>query len=523
VVSHAALVCIARPRQRAIAPLALLVAAVGVVPASHAVAGMPRVAAIVEARTVDAARHAVEAVGGAVDLALPIVSAVSAHLSADALAALEGNAAVHVVPDVVLHPTSASFDASVVDTQVSALDPGPDWSSDAGRGVGVALVDTGVADTPDLGGRLVRGADFSDEHDGIDHYGHGTFMAGLIAGDGTASAGNSPRHVGIAPGATIVSVKVAGADGSTTLSRVIAGIGWVITHADAYNIGVLNLSFGVEDAMPYIVNPLSAATEAAWSSGITVVASAGNEGSDGVTSPGSDPYVVTVGATDTMGTPRTADDVVTSWSGREQFHTYAKPDVVAPGVSVISLRAPGSTVDTMHPEGRVDANYFRGTGTSMSTALVAGTAAVLLEHHPDATPDDVKGALVDGANIIAGGARAVDLDGADNATARPAWWQRYPVAFEGLDRGLHNGMQWTASRWTASRWTASRWTASRWTASRWTASRWTASRWTASRWTASRWTADEWAASRWTATRWSATRWSATRWSSVAWPSQGWG
>ena len=112
-----------------------------------------------------------------------------------------------------------------------------------------------------------------------------------------------------------------------------------------------------------------------------------------------------MGAADTAGTPSTANDVVPAWSGREQFRGYSKPDVVAPGVSVVSLRAPGSTVDVTHPEGRVGDTYFRGTGTSMSTAMVSGSAALLLASHPAATPDDVKGALIDGAVRISGGAR----------------------------------------------------------------------------------------------------------------------
>ena len=519
----------ARSLVRASAALFVVTAALSAAPAAHA---SPRavpagdssntsaVPVIVEAAGATAARDAVVAAGGTVGLSLPIVGGVAADVDATTLAALEGNPSVSVTPDATLHATSGSFqptkskasDASALDPQIGAIGAAGEWSPDAGHGIAVALVDTGVADTPDLHGpRLVRGPDFSGEGDGIDHYGHGTFMAGLIAGDGSASAGSAAHHVGVAPGATIVSVKVSGADGSTSVSRVIAGIGWVVTHGDQYGIGVLNLSFGVPAPMPYWANPLSAAVEAAWASGITVVVSAGNNGAN-VTSPGSDPYVVTVGAVDTAGTVTTADDSVTSWSGHESFPGYAKPDVAAPGVSVYSLRAPGSTVDTTHPEGRVGSVYFRGSGTSMATALVSGAAAVLLSHHPYATPDDVKGALVDGSVAIHGG-HEVNLEAADHAAPQPDWWQHYRVAFNGLGRGFDHGMPWTATRWTASRWTASRWTASRWTATRWTASRWTETEWAASRWTASRWTA----------TRWTSTRWSATRWSAEAWPSQGWG
>jgi serine protease AprX len=493
---------------RVLAALAVMgTGALSAAPAHAADAGAPR-AVIVQAANTEAAASSVESVGGTVDLSLPIIAGVAAHVSAGGIATLGAIPALHVTDDAAMHPTSDAFDASVLDTQVAAINPGATWSPDAGRGVGVALVDTGVADTPDLNGaRLVRSPDFSGEDDAVDHYGHGTFMAGLIAGDGTASAGAQTRHFGVAPGATLVSVKVADADGSTTLSRVIAGIGWVVTNRDAYNIGVLNLSFGLDAPLPYIVNPLDAASEAAWASGITVVASAGNNGDEGVTSPGDDPYVMTVGATDTMGTAATNDDTIATWSGRGRAHGHLKPDVVAPGVSVVSLRAPGSTIDVQHPSARVDDAYFRGSGTSMSTALVSGGVAVLLSHHGNATPDDVKGALVDSAVQIDGRAAAIDLAAADQAVAQPEWWQRFPVAFDGLDAGLHTGMPWTASRWTDEAWAASRWTASRWTASRWTASRWTASRWTASRWTASRWTASRWTASRWTTDAWVSQSW----------------
>ena len=406
---------------------------------------------------------AVQATGGTVDLALPIVNGVAAHVPAAGVAALEANPTLLVVPDATVQPTGASFrpvssrsgssSAPSVDTQISAIDRPPGWSPDAGHGVAVALVDTGVTSTPDLhGDRLVRGPDFSGEGDGIDHYGHGTFMAGLIAGDGTASAerGAAPlrrrarRHDRLGQGRGRRRLD----DRFARSSPASAGSS---PTATAYDIDVLNLSFGVDAPMPYFFNPLSAAAEAAWASGITVVVSAGNDGDGHVTSPGSDPYVITVGAADTGGTAATDNDVVPSWSGRERFDGYSKPDVVAPGVSVVSLRAPGSTIDVTHPEGRVDDTYFRGTGTSMSTAMVSGAAAVLLASHPAATPDDVKGALVDGAARISAGAREVDLARADEADARADWWQHFPVAFHGLGRGFENGMPWTASRWTASR------------------------------------------------------------------------
>ena len=489
-----------------------IVAALGFAAGGPSVASAsPRNAVIVEAATSKLASAAVAEVGGRVDASLDLVSGVAAHVDDAGLRRLLSDSAVHVTPDITLESTSQDFKSAATgtDSQMSAMNPGPGWSLASGDGVGVALVDTGVNATPDLhGDRLVHGPDLSGERDGVDRYGHGTFMAGLIAGDGTASSQSGVRHTGAAPGATVVAVKVAGADGSTTLSKLIMGIGWVVSHEDDYNIGVLNLSFGADVNLPYVTNPLSGAVEAAWASGITVVTSAGNGGAGSVTSPGDDPWVVTVGATDTTGGLTPLAQPLAPFSGSEQFARYAKPDVVAPGTSVVSLRAPGSTVDVANPNARVGDTYFRGSGTSMSTALVSGIAADLLDDHPAATPDDIKGALLDGGVAVAGStAPAVNLQGADTATPRAEWWQRFPVAFNGLGRGFNTGMPWTASRWTASRWTASRWTASRWTASRWTASRWTASRWTDSGWNDAAWAASRWTASRWTDASWNASAW----------------
>jgi serine protease AprX len=492
---------------RALATLVLIALALAGVPAAHALASDPAAAVIVQAASVDDAAQAVHAVGGTVDLSLPLIGGVAAHVDPQAVASLAAHGA-RAVPDAIVHPTAASYSANTVDPQVAALNPGPNLDPDAGDGSTVALIDTGVAVTPDLQGRVVRGLDLSGEGDGIDRYGHGTFMAGLIAGDGTASKNGPVRHVGVAPGATILSVKVAGADGSTTVGKVIAGIGWVVMHRDDYGVDVINLSFGVDSPLPYLLNPLSTAVEAAWASGITVVVAAGNDGRAGVSSPGDDPYVLTVGATDTRGTARTNDDIVPGWSGRQRVVGLAKPDVVAPGVSVVSLRAPGSTIDAQHPEGRIDATYFRGSGTSMSTALVSGAAAIVMAHHPNATPDDVKGAIVDSADRTADGAQAVDLAGADRATPQADWWQHYPVALGLWGFGLLTGMPWNGTRWSNDFWSATRWKATRWSATRWSDEFWSATRWKATRWSD---------------LDWAATRWSATRWSAEAWPSATWG
>lgn len=490
-----------------IAPVVAALALAGAAPSVAAAA--PRNAVIVEAASTQTASNAVAAVGGHVDSSLAVVAGVAAHVDDAGLQRLNSDPDFRVTPDIVLKATGKSFSAadtstSTSDSQMSAMTPGSSWSLDAGHGVGVALVDTGANPTSDLrGDRLVRGPDLSGERDGVDRFGHGTFMAGLIAGDGTASSTGGVRHVGVAPGATIVAVKVAGADGSTTLSKLVTAIGWVIVHKRDDHIRVLNLSFGADVDLPYLSNPLSGAVEAAWASGITVVTSAGNSGPGSVSSPGDDPWVVTVGATDSTGNTSTANNPIAAWSGSAQFSHYAKPDLVAPGVSDVSLRAPGSTIDVANPNARIGDTYFRGSGTSMSTALVSGAAAVVIQQHPHSTPDDVKGALIDGGVSIKGStAPAVNLQGAEQANPRAAWWQRFPIAFNGLGRGLIDQMPWAASRWTATRWTASRWTDSSFTASRWTASRWTDNSWNDAAWTASRWTASRWTDASWNARAW---------------------
>jgi serine protease AprX len=496
--------------------LAASVLVAALAPMASAAAAGSSESVVVLAGSTEAAAAAVHNAGGTVTRELPIVGGVAARADAAALARETG---VAVVPDAAMHVTSNDFSPSADSPQFASLHVGPRWSPDAGEGVGVALLDTGVADVPGLD-HVIRAADFSGDNDGIDHYGHGTFMAGLIAGgDG----------LGVAPGATIVSVKVAGRDGSTSLSQILEGIDFVVAHADDYGVRVLNLSFGADMPMSWRADPLSAAVEAAWASGITVVTSSGNDGAGTVTSPGRDPWVLTAGAADTNGTATTADDAVPSFSGSGTRARVAKPEVVAPGVDVVSLRVPGSYLDGAYPAARVDDHWFRGSGTSMATALTSGAAAVVVWGHPDATPDDVKGALASTADPVSGSAAgAVDLGAALDATADPAWWQSAPAAdgsdsdFGPVDRMPWTGTRWSATRWSGTRWSGTRWSGTRWSGTRWSATRWSATRWSATRWSATRWSATRWSATRWSATRWSATRWSSTRWSSTRWSSTRW-
>src|SRR5881396_1030573 len=269
-----------------------------------------------------------------------------------------------------------------------------------GGGVTVAILDSGVAADADLvqpNNRILASVNFADQRLTSDPGGHGTHIAGIVAGNGTRSGG---QFTGIAPQANVVDVRVLGNTGSGRLSSVIRGIEWVLAHRAAYNIRVINLSFGAPARLPYRLDPMSAAVEIAWRRGLVVVAASGNGGPqrDTVETPGIDPYVITVGATDDRGTLGRGDDMLAWFSAWGSADSNAKPDLVAPGRRIVSLRVPGSALDTLFPDRVVLAQngstYFRLTGTSMATAVVSGAAALLLQGRPNLTPDQVKGLLV---------------------------------------------------------------------------------------------------------------------------------
>lgn len=374
-----------------------------------------RVPVIVQSADAAAAKRAVELVGGTVTREFPFIDAVAASIPRLRMAALRST---HGVTNVTLD-AKVSFDGSAATRAQKSPPHIPRvinatqlWKKGVkGKGVTVALLDTGVyAAHRDLqggnGSRVIHCEDFSHERgteaECDDTFGHGTFMAGLIAGNGAASHGT---YVGVAPMAKIVSVKVAGFDGSTDISHILAGIQWIVAHKDAYGIRALNLSLGSDSAQDYRISPLNLAVERAWQAGIVTLVSAGNSGPAGETihKPADDPYVVTVGASNDEGTVGISDDRIPVFSSRgpTKANGFAKPDVVAPGVKTISLRSPGSAIDQNYGETAVVRNqYFRGTGTSMATAVTSGAVALMLQKHPNLDPDQVKFRLMDTARTI---------------------------------------------------------------------------------------------------------------------------
>ena len=302
-----------------------------------------------------------------------------------------------------------------------------------GTGVGVAVIDTGIAgDLPDFRdsdnperSRVVASAVTNPcAHDASDHFGHGTHVAGLIAGNSLHYADrNRGRYMGIAPDADLISVKTSDDDGNTTVLDVIYGIQFAVDHRRQFGIRVVNLSLSSTVAESYMTDPLDAAVESAWFSGLVVVAAAGNEGTraDAVSyAPANDPFVITAGSTVDRCTWTNTDDVLAPWSSRGLTQDgVRKPEVLAPGTSLVGALSPHSDMTDLCPACVVDRRYFRVSGTSMSAAVVSGVAALMLEEHPEWTPNQVKGAMIATLENVPGAGATVDaaaaLDGSGSA------------------------------------------------------------------------------------------------------------
>jgi serine protease AprX len=550
------------------------------------------------------AARAVTSVGGKVTRRLPIVEGVSASISRTALSALQSAPGVVAVsPDerVGFDGTAAkpAVPTPYIPDIVNATNL---WKRGyKGQGVAIALLDTGVyAAHPDLqgpgGSRVVHCEDFSHERgtvaDCADTFGHGTFMAGLMAGNGASSKG---KYSGTAPAAKIVSVKVAGFDGSTDISHILAGIQWIVSHKNSYGpsapeepIRVLNLSLGSDSGQDYRLSPLNFAVEQAWDAGIVTVVSAGNSGNLGRTihKPADDPYVVTVGASNDEGTRAISDDRIPVFSsrGRTKASSYpldglVKPDVVAPGVKTISLRSPGSAIDQKYGDtARVKSEYFRGTGTSMATAVTSGAVALILQRNPDLVPDQVKFRLMDTARQIvdtdpnAAGEGVIDAFGAaTSASDNSANQGIEPATGLGsleLDRGSLRvevvtplgeidlvgeyvaqtdptiinplnpaslvpwvGLTYTTTGWDPASWDFTTWATEQWLPTVWQedqaplgwaptvsvdGTQWRGTQWRNEDWDGTQWRGTQWRYADFDGTQWRATTWQ-SKWYAVAW------
>jgi serine protease AprX len=478
-----------------------------------------------------AAADAVVRLGGHVDLPLPIIDGFSATLPADQVAILEASTGVAAVTPNRPVTFSGQYGegsgvASAVYTDV--VRAGKTWEQgNTGEGVGVAVIDTGINPVGDLAGKLAWSMDMSGEANNVDSYGHGTFIAGLIAGSGAASGG---AVKGVAPDVRLLSVKIAGANGSTDLIRLIAALDFVATTRDVFGTRVLNLSLAVQPWGPYRYDPIDVAVERVWNSGVVVVTAAGNKGNvaGAIAAPGDDPFVITAGAADDHTTVSSGDDTLASFSSvGPTADGFAKPDLVAPGKSVVSLRVAGSTIDQANPGARIGTSYFKGSGTSFSAAVTSGAAALVLSRTPALTPNQVKARLIGNArgagNIVpaAGrGAGQLDAYAATNSTDTSAANAGLtPASFFGVSGAdvILAGSSWGGSSWGGSSWGGSSWGGSSWGGSSWGGSSWGGSSWGGSSWGGSSWGGSSWGGSSWGGSSWGGSSWGGDSWAGDAW------
>jgi serine protease AprX len=369
--------------------------------------------------SVERARWIVGRTGGKVFGDLHIINALAVKLPAERARWLAANPGVHAVSlNALIKPQNAVGGVSPIasnllgqlqTTYPYTLNVAPAWNKGiTGAGVGVAVIDTGIdGDLPDFesdngGSRVVETAVTNpNATNALDGYGHGTDVAGIIAGNGLDRSSSDPLYgqfVGVAPHANLVSVKVSDDHGNATVLNVIYGLQFAVDHQSDFNIRVINLSLDSTTPQSYTTDPLDAAAESAWMHGIVVVAAAGNRGtaSDAVQyAPANDPYVITVGATDENGSIYPTDDTIAPWSSRGTTQDgVQKPDVYAPGAHIVSVLAPNSTFAGMCTTCIIGGQYIRTSGTSMAAPMISGLVADLLQVYPNWTPDQVKGALM---------------------------------------------------------------------------------------------------------------------------------
>ncbi len=290
-----------------------------------------------------------------------------------------------------------------------------------GDGVTVAVLDSGYLSTPGIDYDTHGNSRVLAYYDvlantaislagplnlNLDPNGHGTHLASIIA---SSDINADTKYNGIAPDANLVIVRAFGADGSGRYSDVIAGIDWIVSNKDTYNIRVLNLSFAAPPQSYYWDDPLNQAVMKAWQAGIVVVAAAGNSGPEPMTIgvPGNVPYIITAGAFSDNQTPLDKnDDFVTSFSSAgPTVEGFVKPEVVAPGSKLVGLMPDAAYLAVNHPTWKVTNNYYTMSGTSQATAVTSGLAALLLQNEPGLSPDDVK------CRLMASARPAIDATG----------------------------------------------------------------------------------------------------------------
>jgi len=446
----------------------------------------------------------------------------------------------------------------------------------SGSGVVVAVIDSGVQYDNDFLGdawnpdRIVAHISGVDGEEGLymspnndecaawemgscwyvtDQYGHGTHIAGIIAGNGDDSNG---LFKGIAPQAEIVNFRVADQNGMAHESGIIDALQLILELRDTYgiNVRVVNMSMNSTVEASYNDSALNAALEILWFNGIVVVVSAGNSGDMEFNSinaaPANDPYVITVGATDEHGTADRGDDTIPSWSSHGvTLDGVSKPDVYAPGRNIISVLSNESPWATEHPERLAgDGEYFRVSGTSMAAPMVAGVVAHMLYTNPDLTPDQIKYFLMHDAQaqISSNGQSGGYLDASEYGDEPEDWGvenqdnmphmllrQMAVVAYyanEMCDQPVEacdmSNVDWDSINWATINWATINWATINWASINWATINWATINWASINWASINWASINWASINWASETWDSMNWASMNWASINWASTIW-
>jgi serine protease AprX len=449
--------------------------------------------------------------------------------------------------NIYIDDVTVSFDKPTGATQpnyyLETLNVQPVWDLGYdGAGVTVAVVDSGVALDYDFSsalgeadtGRLLLQIGFNQYSDTVhDAYGHGTHVAGIIAGNGNGSSG---FYQGIAPGANLIGLKVSDEYGMAYESDTVAALQWISDHKDEYNIRVVNMSINSTLEASYHDSPLDAAVEILWLNGIVVVASSGNKGPDNgfepvMAAPANDPMIITVGASEEKGDADRANDVIAPFTSYEEtVDFYVKPEIIAPGKDIISTLPGSSEWRNEQPDRFVEGGYFRISGTSMAAPMVAGAAALLLQAEPTLTPDQVKYRLTATAGRVGKGNYLDVYAAITTPTTEAANQEVVPhmllakmamLAYWASQNGEEN-IDWANVNWDSVNWDSVNWDSVNWDSVNWNAVNWNAVNWNAVNWNAVNWNAVNWNAVNWNAVNWNSVNWNSVNWNSVNWNSVNW-
>jgi serine protease AprX len=420
-----------------------------------------------------------------------------------------------------------------------------------GTGVGIALIDTGVASVPGLpAAQVVNGPDLSFDSQAahlryLDEFGHGTHLAGIIVGN-DATTGLK----GIAPKAKLTSIKVGAAGGVVDVSQVIAAVNWVVQHRNddpANPIRIICLAYGTSSGGGSS-DPLWFAMENAYLNGVLPVVAAGNSGSTlgRLNNPASNGYMLSVGSADTKGTVSQADDSMSTFSS---IANSRQVDITAPGAGIVSLRVPGSGIDAAFPGARVGENLFRGSGSSQATAVVAGAAALLWQKAPTATPFQIRHWIYTSAKPLTGTNATKARGNLSVANALAKGKPNVSISYSGssglgsLDnaRGnshvMHNNAKlsgtayimgafsnssWVTAAKNKTAWQGGVWMGKRLTGDGWTGTSWASKTWAGATWSGTDWAGQTWADDSWNGRYWSGRYWSNSDWSGRYWTSSTW-